>query len=261
VSSLRSRPYRGVLPFRSSHPMLVAIMTYALLAQAGPDEEVISQGPGYRVQFDVKSYSGKASFVVTAHHDWAPFACARFMQLVKRGFYNDTRIFLINDRYLQLGLKGGSHAQELLERVKKEDASTGEPLEHLPGRIAFVPTKTEQKWERDEKQKGDPLYIEDGAGSTQLMIHFMDNTERLKDEGVRPFGEIEGTGMATIRKFYKPTKDDSIDIETLMREDEGFNKYLDEQVPKLTKIVSAKVLETWKSRQLLVKKKKAKDEV
>jgi hypothetical protein len=46
-----------------------------------------------------------------------------------------------------------------------------------------------------------------------------------------------------------------------MREDEGFNKYLDEQVPKLTKIVSAKVLETWKSRQLLVKKKKAKDEV
>ena len=239
-------------------------MTYAILAQAGPDEEVLNQGPGYRVQFDVESHSGKASFIVTAYHDWAPFACARFMQLVKRGFYNDTRIFLINDRFLQFGLKGGSHAQSLLERVKKEDASTGEPMENLPGRIAFVPTKTEKKWERDEKQKKDPLYIEDGAGSTQVMINFVNNTDKFKDEGVRPFGEIEGTGMATIRKFYKPTKDDSIDIDELMGfEDEGFNGYLDKQVPKLTKIVSAKVLETWKTRQLLVQKtkRKAKDEV
>ena len=244
--------------------MLVAIMTYAILAQAGPDEEVLNQGPGYRVQFDVESHSGKASFIVTAYHDWAPFACARFMQLVKRGFYNDTRIFLINDRFLQFGLKGGSHAQSLLERVKKEDASTGEPMENLPGRIAFVPTKTEKKWERDEKQKKDPLYIEDGAGSTQVMINSVNNTDKFKDEGVRPFGEIEGTGMATIRKFYKPTKDDSIDIDVLLGfEDEGFNGYLDKQVPKLTKIVSAKVLETWKTRQLLVQKtkRKAKDEV
>lgn len=244
--------------------MLVAIMTYAILAQAGPDEEVLNQGPGYRVQFDVESHSGKASFIVTAYHDWAPFACARFMQLVKRGFYNDTRIFLINDRFLQFGLKGGSHAQSLLERVKKEDASTGEPMENLPGRIAFVPTKTEKKWERDEKQKKDPLYIEDGAGSTQVMINSVNNTDKFKDEGVRPFGEIEGTGMATIRNFYKPTKDDSIDIDVLLGfEDEGFNGYLDKQVPKLTKIVSAKVLETWKTRQLLVQKtkRKAKDEV
>ena len=95
------------------------------------------------------------------------------------------------------------------------------------------------------------------------MINFVNNTDKFKDEGVRPFGEIEGTGMATIRKFYKPTKDDSIDIDVLMGfEDEGFNGYLDEQVPKLTKIVSVKVLETWKTRQLLVQKtKKAKDEV
>ena len=50
--------------------------------------------PVYKVEFD----TSKGSFVVEVHRDWAPNGADRFYNLVKNGFYDDTRFFRVARR-------------------------------------------------------------------------------------------------------------------------------------------------------------------
>src|SRR6201988_5032547 len=59
--------------------------------------------PTYKVTFD----TSKGPFVVEVHRDWAPNGADRFYNLVKNGFYNNTRFFrVISGFMVQFGING-----------------------------------------------------------------------------------------------------------------------------------------------------------
>ena len=70
----------------------------------------------------------------------------------------------------------------------------------------------------------------------QLFINYADNG-RLDGMGFAPFGEVEGDGMAIVRKIYNCGE----------RPQQGAiqsqgNTYLDAKFPELSKIVSATII-------------------
>src|SRR5262245_29009249 len=59
--------------------------------------------PSYKAKFD----TSKGAFVIEVHRDWAPKGADRFYNLVKNGFYDDTRFFrVVPDFMVQFGLHG-----------------------------------------------------------------------------------------------------------------------------------------------------------
>src|ERR1700737_1534696 len=72
-----------------------ALMNPAALKEQAP--------PVYRVDFD----TSKGPFVIEVHRDWAPNGADRFYNLVKNGFYDDTRFFrVISGFMIQFGIHG-----------------------------------------------------------------------------------------------------------------------------------------------------------
>jgi len=59
--------------------------------------------PVYKVRFD----TSKGAFVIEVHRDWAPNGADRFYNLVKNGFYDDTRFFRVVSGFMvQFGING-----------------------------------------------------------------------------------------------------------------------------------------------------------
>src|SRR5580700_8586828 len=57
--------------------------------------------------FKAKFTTTKGDFVVTTHRDWSPNGADRFYNLVKMGFYDDTRFFRAIDGFMvQFGING-----------------------------------------------------------------------------------------------------------------------------------------------------------
>src|SRR5919197_545390 len=57
----------------------------------------------FRAKFD----TSKGAFVVEVHRDWAPNGPDRFYNLVKNGFYDDTRFFRVVPNFMvQFGING-----------------------------------------------------------------------------------------------------------------------------------------------------------
>merc|ERR1711976_111331 len=72
--------------------------------------------------------------------------------------------------------------------------------------------------------------------TTQIFINYVDNS-RLDSMGFAPFGEVEGDGMAVVKKIHNcGEKPNQGQIQA-----KG-NKYLDESSPKLSKIVRALIV-------------------
>ena len=89
-------------------PALVfGVLTPAASAQTGnlanPAALKEAAPPVYKVRFD----TSKGPFVVEVHRDWAPNGADRFYNLVKNGFYDDTRFFrVISGFMVQFGING-----------------------------------------------------------------------------------------------------------------------------------------------------------
>merc|ERR1711957_78748 len=72
--------------------------------------------------------------------------------------------------------------------------------------------------------------------STQLFVNYGDNG-RLDGMGFAPFGEVEGDGMAVVKKINNCGE--SPDQGRIQSEG---NAYLDKAFPKLSRIISAKII-------------------
>ena len=59
--------------------------------------------PSFRVR--IETSVGEVVFLV--HRDWAPLGADRFFNLVKNGFYDDTRVYRVLDGFMaQFGMNG-----------------------------------------------------------------------------------------------------------------------------------------------------------
>ncbi|HEY4856756.1 MAG TPA: peptidylprolyl isomerase [Xanthobacteraceae bacterium] len=160
--------------------LLVGILAGTAFAQtsnlANP-AALNEQSPAtYKVRFD----TSKGTFVVEVHRDWAPNGADRFYNLVKNGFYDDTRFFRVVSGFMvQFGING-------------------DPRVAAPWRSATMkddPVKQSNK-------RGTITFATAGPDSrtSQVFINFADNSP-LDRQGFSPFGQVT-SGMSVVDALH-----------------------------------------------------------
>jgi peptidyl-prolyl cis-trans isomerase A (cyclophilin A) len=168
--------------------------------------------------FNVKFDTTAGIFVVEVHRDWAPNGADRFYNLVKNGFYNNTRFFRVVPNFMvQWGINGDPNIQKHWEDANIKD----DPV-------------------KQSNTRGNITYAQSSAPnsrSTQLFINFKDNSF-LDNQRFAPFGKVI-SGMDVVDKInstYGERPDQSV-IQT-----QG-NAYLNKNFPKLDYIKTATIEE------------------
>ena len=172
--------------------------------------------------FRARFNTTRGPFVIEVHREWAPNGADRFYNLVKLGFFDDTRFFRVIEGFMvQFGISGDP-------RVSVEVAHR----EHQ-GR----PCEVEQARHGDLRADLAP-----DSRSTQLFINFADNGN-LDASRFAPFGEVV-QGMGVVDSLYHGYGEGrpSGQGPDQGRVQESGNQYLDAEFPQLDRIVSAQLL-------------------
>jgi peptidyl-prolyl cis-trans isomerase A (cyclophilin A) len=167
--------------FRLLAPLfLVGTLTSYAFGQAGGlgnPAALNEKAPAtYKAKFD----TSKGAFVVEVNRAWAPNGADRFYNLVKAGFYDNTRFFrVITGFMVQFGING-------------------DPNVSAPWREARIP---DDKVTQSNK-RGYVTFATAGPNSrtTQVFINFGDNAG-LDSQGFSPFGRVT-TGMNVVDALH-----------------------------------------------------------
>jgi peptidyl-prolyl cis-trans isomerase A (cyclophilin A) len=166
----------------------------------------------------------RGDFVVEAHRSWAPNGADRFYNLVKLGFYDDTRFFrAIPDFMVQFGISGEPQVTaKWLSASIVDDPVT---QSNLRGFVSFA-------------QTGRP-----NSRTTQVFICY-ENHARLDASGFAPFAKIV-RGMEVVDALYKGYGEGppgGVGPSQERIESDG-NAYLDQEFPKLDRILLTRIVE------------------
>jgi peptidyl-prolyl cis-trans isomerase A (cyclophilin A) len=132
--------------------------------------------PVYKVEFD----TSKGSFVVEVHRDWAPNGADRFYNLVKNGFYDNTRFFRVLEGFMaQFGVNGDPKVSTVWREARIKD----DPVK-VSNKRTFVTFATAGPNTR----------------TTQVFISYGDNSN-LDSQGFAPFGQVV-SGMKFVDSLY-----------------------------------------------------------
>src|SRR5689334_19989805 len=130
--------------------------------------------------FTVNLDTSKGPVAIEVHRDWAPIGADHFYNLIKTGFYDDTRFFrVVRNFVVQFGLNGDPKVNRLWSNASLPD----DPV-------------------REHNVKGTVTYAKLGPNSrsTQLFINLKDNRVLDKD-GFAPIGKVI-TGMDVVESLY-----------------------------------------------------------
>jgi len=160
--------------------LICAIPVTTVFGQAGKlaDPATLNEKAptSYKARFD----TSKGPIVIEVRRDWAPNGADRFYNLVKNGFYDDTRFFrVINGFMVQFGING-------------------DPKISAPWRSATIkddPVKQSNK-------RGYITFATSGPNSrtSQVFINFADNAG-LDRQGFSPFGQVI-SGMEIVDSLH-----------------------------------------------------------
>jgi peptidyl-prolyl cis-trans isomerase A (cyclophilin A) len=169
--------------------------------------------------FNVKFDTTAGIFVVEVHRDWAPNGADRFYNLVKNGFYNNTRFFRVVPNFMvQWGINGDPNIQKHWEDANIKDDPVKQS--NTRGNITYA-------------QRSAP-----NSRSTQLFINFKDNSF-LDNQRFAPFGKVV-SGMDVVDKINS-TYGERPDQSTIQTQG---NAYLNKNFPKLDYIKTATIEQT-----------------
>jgi peptidyl-prolyl cis-trans isomerase A (cyclophilin A) len=130
----------------------------------------------YRVDFDTT----KGPFVVEVHRDWAPIGADRFYNLVKNGFYDNTRFFRVIEGFMvQFGVNGDPKVASVWKGARLKD----DPVK-VSNKRTFITFATAGPNTR----------------TTQVFISYGDNSN-LDGQGFAPFGQVV-SGMKVVDSLY-----------------------------------------------------------
>ena len=165
----------------------------------------------YKAAFDTSA--GK--FVITVTRAWAPNGADRFYNLVKNGFYDETRFFrVVPDFMVQFGINGDPAVASAWQNANIKDD---------PG--------------KQSNKKGYVTFATRGKDTrtTQVFVNFKDNGF-LDSQGFSPFGQVT-SGMDVVEKITSQygEKPNQGQIQA-----EG-NKYLTASFPKLDYVKKATI--------------------
>lgn len=174
----------------------------------------------YRVKIETTA----GNFVIEVHRNWSPHGADRFYELVRDGYYNDSRFFrVVPGRWVQFGISGNPKtAKEWRHRVIPDD-----PLvrHNTAGYIGFANTGPNTR-------------------STEVYINTGNNSRNDKENGFAPFGTVV-KGMDMVEHLYGGYGEHSGGGMRAGHQDAMFaggNAYLDRAFPNLDKLIRASVL-------------------
>ena len=165
----------------------------------------------YKASFDTSA----GAFVVDVHRAWAPLGADRFYNLVKNGFFDNTRFFRVVPNFMvQFGLNGDPAVQSVWRSANLKDDPAKES--NKKGYITFATAGPNTR-------------------TTQVFINFKDNGF-LDAQGFAPFGEVS-SGMDVVEKITDQygEKPNQGSIQS-----QG-NTYLKAQFPKLDYVKKATI--------------------
>jgi peptidyl-prolyl cis-trans isomerase A (cyclophilin A) len=165
----------------------------------------------------------RGTFVVEVHRDWAPNGADRFYNLVKLGFYDDTRFFRVIERFMaQFGISGDPAITSRWRTANIKDDPVKQS--NVRGFVTFAQTS------------------QPDSRSTQIFVNYADNS-RLDQSRFAPFGQVV-EGMRVLDELYSAYGEGRPQGHgpDQMRVEESGNAYLDEQFPKLDRVLVARVL-------------------
>ncbi|MBI4420822.1 MAG: peptidylprolyl isomerase [Gemmatimonadetes bacterium] len=170
-----------------------------------------------RVRFETTT----GSFVIQAHRAWAPRGVDRLYNLVRSGFYDDSRFYRVTRGFAQFGIAGDPTASAVWRDRRMPDDSVA--ASNLRGYVAYAMTGPQARTTQLYILKEDRAY-QDAQGFAPFgrVIDGMDVVDSL----YAGYGETSGGGMRAGRQA------------PLF---EGGNAYLDRNYPLLDRLLRATI--------------------
>lgn len=200
----------------------LTVMTVVVAGQAGQVDlnraklrnpaALNEQAPAtYKARFDTT----KGPFLVEVTREWAPFGADRFYNLVKNGFYDETRFFRVVPNFMvQFGINGTPAIQGVWREARIKD----DPV-------------------KQSNKRGYITFATAGPGTrtSQVFINFRDNGG-LDGQGFASFGRVV-EGMDVVDKINAEYREQPAQgrLQT-----EG-NAYLTKEFPKLDYVKKATI--------------------
>lgn len=131
--------------------------------------------------YQAKFVTSKGDFVIEVHRDWAPVGADRFYNLVKNGYYNDTRFFRVVKGFMaQIGIHGSPEMNTAWRDARIAD----DPVvkSNVRGYVSFATAGPNTR-------------------TTQFFINYSDGNSRLDGMGFAPFGQVM-SGMDVVDALY-----------------------------------------------------------
>jgi peptidyl-prolyl cis-trans isomerase A (cyclophilin A) len=166
--------------------------------------------------------TSKGPFVIETRRSWAPRGADRFHQLVRSGFFDNTRFFRVVTSFMvQFGAHGEPDVNKAWEALVIPDDSVTQS--NRRGFVSFAMAGPNTR-------------------TTQIFINLIDNTQ-LDAMGFAPFGQVV-EGMAVVDSLFadygdSPPSGFGPDQMRLMREG---NAYLEREFPKLDFVRTARII-------------------
>ena len=235
-----SRPgnrHPSIFRFVGGRCLFLALATLLLAACGSPDagDEAGSGAPANPLlrpaqfnetappRFAVRFETTAGDFTVEVHRSWAPLGADRFYNLVRAGYYDDTRVYRVVPGFMaQFGIHGDPFVHRAWSRAPLRDDPVTQS--NTRGRVTFA------KAGRNSR-------------TAEIFISTVDNS-RLDTDDFAPFGEVV-EGMETVDAFHGGYGDGpprGSGPYAAMAHARG-NEYLDEEYPELTRILRASVVE------------------
>jgi peptidyl-prolyl cis-trans isomerase A (cyclophilin A) len=167
--------------------------------------------PVYKAKFD----TSKGPFVIEVNRDWAPNGADRFYNLVKNGFYDNTRFFRVVPGFMvQFGINGDPNVAAAWRAANIKDDPVKQS--NARGMVTFATAGPNTR-------------------TTQTFINF-GNNDFLDNQGFSPFGKVV-SGMDVV---------DAINSGYGEKPDQGLiqehgNKYLEQVFPELDYVKTATI--------------------
>jgi len=172
---------------------------------------------------DVRLETSKGDVRIEVHREWAPLGADRFLELVRRHYYDDTRVFrVVAGRWAQFGIHGDPRVSaRWRQRTIPDDPPR---VSNGRGTVAFA-------------------FAVPHGRTTQVFINLADNTS-LDAQGFAPFGRVtKGMEVAdALESTYGETAGGGIRAGRQEPLFAGGNAYLDREFPRLDRILRAAVI-------------------
>jgi len=199
-----------------------------LLAESQPHAALVDPADPYwrrnaPAVYRVKLATTQGDFTIEGHRDWAPLGADRFYDLVRAGFYDNSRFFrVIAGDFAQFGIPG----DPLLAATWRNASFGDDPVQrsNVRGYVAYAMTGP-------------------NARTTQIFVLMGDRSRQDKD-GFAPFGVVV-EGMDVVDRLYSGYGESAgggMRGGKQGRIFAGGNAYLDAAFPKLDKLLRAAVL-------------------